>query len=101
VFDVIEIPGKLEVEPELRLHTQQSLQSKRGVRGYPALAMYRSRHPLPLCQGDTLEEAREMAKDAILGYLEALEKDGVPIPDDTPLELEPVKEQIRVVLQTA
>jgi len=52
-------------------------------------------------QGDTLEEAREMAKDAILGYLEALQKDGAPIPDDTPLALEPVKEQIRVVLQPA
>lgn len=52
-------------------------------------------------QGDTLEEAREMAKDAIVGYLEALQKDGAPIPEDTPLDLEPVNEQIRVVLQPA
>ena len=50
-------------------------------------------------QGETLEEAREMAKDAILGYLEALQKDGEPIPNDTPVELEPVKEQIRVAFQ--
>jgi predicted RNase H-like HicB family nuclease len=57
--------------------------------------------PGVVTQGDSLEEAREMARDAILGYLEALQKDGEPIPDDTPLELEPVKEQIRVVLQPA
>ena len=50
-------------------------------------------------QVDTLEEAREMAMDAILGYLEALRKDGEPIPTDKPLTLEPVMEQIRVALQ--
>ncbi len=50
-------------------------------------------------EGDTLEEAREMAKDAILGYLEALQKDGEAIPTDKPLTLEPVKEQIRVAFQ--
>jgi antitoxin HicB len=33
-------------------------------------------------EGDTLEEAREMAADAILGYLESLRKDGEPIPAD-------------------
>jgi antitoxin HicB len=32
--------------------------------------------------GDTLEEAREMAADAILCYLEGLEKDGLPPPAD-------------------
>ncbi len=31
-------------------------------------------------EGDTLEEAREMAKDAIRAYLESLRKDGLPIP---------------------
>ncbi|MGI6456756.1 MAG: type II toxin-antitoxin system HicB family antitoxin [bacterium] len=37
---------------------------------------------LPGCvtQGDTLEEAREMAKDAIRGYLEMLAKHGEEIP---------------------
>lgn len=56
---------------------------------------------LPGCvtEGDTLEEARKMAADAILGYLESLRKDRAPIPTDTPLALEPVKEQIRVALQ--
>ncbi len=31
-------------------------------------------------QGETLEEAREMAKDAIKGYLESLAKDGEKVP---------------------
>jgi antitoxin HicB len=33
-------------------------------------------------EGDTLEEARAMATDAIRGYLESLKKDGEPIPVD-------------------
>ena len=33
-------------------------------------------------EGDTLEEARAMAKDAIQGYLESLKKDGQAIPTD-------------------
>jgi antitoxin HicB len=33
-------------------------------------------------EGDTLEEARTMATDAIHGYLESLRKDGEPIPKD-------------------
>jgi predicted RNase H-like HicB family nuclease len=33
-------------------------------------------------EGDTLEEAREMAADAILCYLESLRIDGLPIPTD-------------------
>jgi predicted RNase H-like HicB family nuclease len=31
-------------------------------------------------EGDTLEEAKEMARDAVLGYLEGLEKDGHAVP---------------------
>ena len=50
-------------------------------------------------EGDTLEEAREMAKDAIRGYLESLRKDGLPIPHDVSIRLQPVKETIRVSLQ--
>jgi antitoxin HicB len=45
-------------------------------------------------EGDTLEEARAMAKDAIRGYLESLRKDRLPIPSDKM----PVKEQIQVSL---
>lgn len=33
-------------------------------------------------EGDTLEEAREMARDAIRAYLESLIKDGEPIPEE-------------------
>jgi predicted RNase H-like HicB family nuclease len=40
---------------------------------------------LPGCftQGDTIEEAIEMAKEAISVYTESLEEDGEPIPDDS------------------
>lgn len=31
-------------------------------------------------EGDTLEEARAMAQEAIQAYLESLQKDGLPIP---------------------
>ena len=31
-------------------------------------------------QGETLDEARSMAEDCIMGYLECLVKDGQPIP---------------------
>lgn len=39
---------------------------------------------LPGCitQGETLEEAIAMARDAIQGYLGALVKDGQPIPEE-------------------
>ena len=50
-------------------------------------------------QGETLEEARAMAADAIRGYLESLTKDGLPIPNDTAPE--PIKKKITVVLQAA
>lgn len=33
-------------------------------------------------EGDTLDEARAMAADAIRGYLESLRLDGEPIPSD-------------------
>jgi antitoxin HicB len=47
-------------------------------------------------EGDTLEEAREMARDAIRAYLESLVKDGRPIPGNKELALDPAKEHIRV-----
>jgi antitoxin HicB len=50
---------------------------------------------LPGCvtHGRTLEEAKEMAKDAIIGYIESLRKHNEPIPTDndtlmTSLDLE-------------
>jgi antitoxin HicB len=50
-------------------------------------------------EGDTLEEARDMAHDAIRAYLESLQKDGRPIPHDKELKDQPVKETVHVVLQ--
>jgi antitoxin HicB len=40
---------------------------------------------LPGCftEGETVEEAIEMAKEAISAYIESLEEDGEPIPDDS------------------
>ena len=45
-------------------------------------------------EGDTMEEAREMARDAIHGYLESLRKDHLPMPPDRV----PVKEEISVLM---
>ena len=44
--------------------------------------------------GDTLEEAREMAEDAIKCVLESMQKDGEPIPSD----IEPAREKLAVTL---
>ena len=52
-------------------------------------------------EGDTLEEARQMARDAIRAYLESLRKDSLPIPPDKELALEPIKEKVRIVLEAA
>jgi len=43
---------------------------------------------LPGCitQGRTKEETLERAREAIQGYLESLQKDGIPIPGDVELE---------------
>lgn len=49
-------------------------------------------------EGDTLDEAREMARDAIRGYLESLQKDGLPAPEDIKLSADPLKEEIEVAL---
>jgi predicted RNase H-like HicB family nuclease len=49
-------------------------------------------------EGDTYEEAHGRVKEAIEGYLESLVKDGLPIPPDKKLTLEPVKEEIRIAL---
>jgi antitoxin HicB len=49
-------------------------------------------------EGDTYDEARLRVIEAIEGYLESLRKDGLPIPPDKEIRLEPVKEHIRVAL---
>ena len=42
---------------------------------------------LPGCitEGDTVEQALANVQEAIQGYLEALEKEGLPIPQEAPL----------------
>jgi predicted RNase H-like HicB family nuclease len=47
-------------------------------------------------EGDTLEEARAMAADAIRGYLESLVNDGEPIPSDRAAV--PITEKVKVVV---
>ena len=48
-------------------------------------------------QGETLAEARDMAKDAIVGYVESLLKAGETIPPDA-VPAAPVKEVLEVSL---
>ena len=50
-------------------------------------------------EGDTLEEARAMAADAIRCYLESLRKDGEPFPLSEEYETEPIRESVTVVLE--
>ena len=54
---------------------------------------------LPGCvtEGDTLDEAREMAVDAIKCYCESLLKDGLPLPEDVELS-EPIREELKVAV---
>jgi len=49
-------------------------------------------------EGDTLEEAREMVKDAIRRYLESFAKDNLPAPADIKLHEEPAKEEIEIAV---
>jgi antitoxin HicB len=51
-------------------------------------------------EGDTLEEARAMAAEAIRGYLEALAKDGLPLPPEDPEpEDKIIKETVAVAIE--
>jgi predicted RNase H-like HicB family nuclease len=50
-------------------------------------------------EGDTLEEARAMAADAIRGYLESLRKHGDPIPLSEEYQTEPIRESVTVRLE--
>jgi len=52
-------------------------------------------------EGDTLDEAREMVRDAICDYLKSVAKDGLPAPEDIKLTEEPVKEEVAVALPQA
>lgn len=53
--------------------------------------------PGAISQGDTLEEARENIKEAILGILESRRKHGLPIPmEDERESSEPIREKVNV-----
>ena len=53
-----------------------------------------------ITQGETLDEAREMAAEAIESYLESLRKHGDPIPVGEEHDNEPIREQVTVSLKT-
>ncbi len=53
-----------------------------------------------ITQGDTLEDARAMAADALTGYLEGLRKLDRPIPTEEQTLGEPLAEPVRVTLKT-
>lgn len=58
--------------------------------------------PGVVTEGDTLEEARAMVVDAIQGYLEVLQEDGIPIPiEEQPEPRERIREPVRVSLKRA
>ena len=57
--------------------------------------------PGVVTQGETLKEARAMAQEAILGYLESLQKDGLPIPTETTISRKPIQEQVRIPFVSA
>lgn len=54
--------------------------------------------PRLVTEGDSLAEARKMARDAIRAYLESLRKDGEAIPSDPKSVSDPVKEKISVAI---
>tara|TARA_Y100000310_G_scaffold195067_1_gene195056 strand:- start:172 stop:432 length:261 start_codon:yes stop_codon:yes gene_type:complete len=50
-------------------------------------------------EGETVEEARSMAEDAIVGYLECLQQEGQPIPKEpAQMENQVFVESIQVAL---
>ena len=52
-------------------------------------------------EGDSLREARAMAKDAIALYLESLHDEGLPIPSDKTIRQRPIKEKMKVTVKAA
>jgi predicted RNase H-like HicB family nuclease len=55
--------------------------------------------PGAISQGDTLDEARTMIRDAILGILESRRAHGLPIPqEDDVAEPERIREKVTVEL---
>jgi predicted RNase H-like HicB family nuclease len=53
--------------------------------------------PGVVTEGETIEETLEMAHDAIRGYLESLQKDGLPIPEEEGSIVSPIKVELSMV----
>ena len=51
--------------------------------------------------GETLDEARAMAIDAIKCHCEGLIKDGEPVPEEKITEREPIKEKLSIEMEYA
>jgi predicted RNase H-like HicB family nuclease len=51
-------------------------------------------------EGDTLDDARAMAADAIRGYLESLQAEGLPLPEEKSARKE-ITEEVAVTLEAA
>ncbi|GMW03879.1 MAG: hypothetical protein AMXMBFR84_50130 [Candidatus Hydrogenedentota bacterium] len=56
--------------------------------------------PAVVTEGDTYEEALEMARDAISLYVQSLIEDGKPVPTERPPR-EPVSVQVQVSVSSA
>ena len=54
--------------------------------------------PEIITYGTTLEEARDMARDAIRCHLQGLLKDGEPIPEDPFVQEKPLIEELKVTV---
>ncbi len=57
--------------------------------------------PTLATQGETLEEAREMAADCLQGYLETLQELGRPLHESEDQTAEPTRDKVSVQLKTA
>lgn len=58
--------------------------------------------PGVVTEGDTMDEARAMAADAIRAYIESLRKDGLPIPPEDPQpRSEIIRETVAVAVEMA
>ena len=51
-------------------------------------------------QGETLDEAREMAVDCLQGHLEALQESGLPLPESEEEGPDTKREPVRVEIKT-
>ena len=53
--------------------------------------------PGVVTEGESVEETLEMAGDAVLGYLQSLQKDGLAIPEEHEPVVSPIKVDLAMV----